>query len=96
MYKNDRIGYIELLRIIACFLVIVNHTNSVIFLNNTPHVPLWWYSVGIFLLSRIAVPIFIMITGATILSKRENYKKSLKRVFRVIGAVIIFFFNILL
>lgn len=32
--KQEKIVYIEILRIIACFLVIVNHTNSKIFLNS--------------------------------------------------------------
>lgn len=90
MHRENRIEYIDLLRIIACFLVIVNHTNSAIFLNSTPHNSLWWYSVGIFFLSRIAVPIFIMITGATILSREENYKKTLKRVVRAIVVLILF------
>lgn len=90
MYNDKRIEYIDLLRIIACFLVIVNHTNSTIFQNSTPYVPQWWYSISFFLLSRIAVPIFIMITGATVLNKQEDYKKSFKRVLRAVLVLILF------
>lgn len=91
--KNiKRILYIDFLRIIACFLVIVNHTNSVIFLHSTPSSCLWWLSVSTFFVSRIAVPIFLMVTGATLLNGNSNYKTTFKRVFRMITILLIFSF----
>ena len=90
--NTKRIAYIDFLRIIACFLVIVNHTNSVIFLNSTPSSCLWWLSLSAFFVSRIAVPIFIMITGATLLNANDNYRTTFKRIFRMIAVLLIFSF----
>ena len=42
--KKPRYNFIDVLRVIACFLVIVNHTNSWIFLNLTPS-PTWYASL---------------------------------------------------
>lgn len=80
--KKEKTIFIETLRILACFLVIVNHTNSKIFLNNTPSA-LWFISLSYFFVSKIAVPLFIMIAGYNLLGKQDSYKKCLTRAARI-------------
>lgn len=81
--------HIEALRIIACFCVIVNHTNSVIF-QNVEISNLWYLSITYFFISKIAVPIFLLIMGAVLLGKQDSYDKYKKRIFRFVAVLIIF------
>lgn len=81
--------FIEVLRIIACFLVIVNHTNSEIFLYSAPSLK-WNLSLTYFFISKMAVPIFVMISGYTMLGKQDDYKKSMKRVIRMVITLVLF------
>ena len=76
---KDKTVWIELLRIIACFFVIVNHTNSQIFANTVPS-PTWFVSLTYFFVSKIAVPLFVMISGYLLLDREETYGKAYKRV----------------
>lgn len=85
--EKKRILYLDIIRIIACFLVIVNHTNSTIFLTRQPS-PTWFVSVAYFFVSKPAVPLFLMVSGAVLLGKEESYRKCFKRFFR---AVVVFF-----
>lgn len=81
-------SYIEFLRIAACFLVIVNHTNSMIFLSTTPS-PTWFASLTYFFVCKTAVPIFLMIMGALLLEKRDTPKKAASRVVRIVAVLLI-------
>ena len=78
--EKERICYIDLLRIIACFFVIVNHTNSQIFQNRAPTLT-WFVSLTYFFFSKAAVPVFIMISGYTMLSRQETHEKAFSRFF---------------
>lgn len=78
---SGRYFYIDSLKVIAIFLVIVNHTNSSIFINQSPSLE-WFSSVAYFYVSKVAVPVFIMCTGALLLSKVDSYKKHMSRVLR--------------
>lgn len=82
---------IQLLRIIACFFVIVNHTNSVIFRGSDISFT-WFLSIAYFFLSKMAVPIFIMITGYTMLHKEDTWNKTGKRFFRIFLCLVLFSF----
>lgn len=86
--KTKRI-YIEALRIIAAFFVIINHTVNTIFLD-IPISKTWYVSVGYFYVSKIAVPIFLMISGALLLRKRDTPKKYLTRIIRCIIVIVLF------
>ena len=90
--KKSRKCFLDLLRIIACFFVIVNHTNSVIFRNTTPKNLTWFVSLAYFFISKIAVPIFFMISGYLLLNKKDTFNKSLQRFFRMAIVLIIFGF----
>lgn len=86
--KNTQI---QLLRIIACFFVIVNHTNSVIFRSSEISFT-WLLSIAYFFVSKTAVPIFIMITGYTMLHKEDTWEKTGKRFFRIFLCLVLFSF----
>lgn len=81
--------YIEFLRIIAAFLVIVNHTNSRIF-QSVPMSKTWMLSITAFFASKIAVPLFLMIMGALLLQKQDSPKKSIQRIVRIALATLLF------
>ena len=83
--------HIEILRIIAAFFVIVNHTNSIIFLNSQPS-PLWFTSLAYFFASKTAVPVFVMIMGAVLIDKQDNLSKYIARISRI--AVVTAFFSV--
>lgn len=79
--NKKEIIYLDILKIFACFMVIINHTNGFIleyktFANTT------FYCI-MFSICKVAVPLFLMITGALVLSKNYSYKKVLKCIFRV-------------
>ncbi len=81
--------YIEFLRIIACFFVIVNHTNSRIFKILAPS-PTWLCSVTAFFVSKTAVPLFLMIMGALLLGREDTPKKSARRAGRIAAVLAVF------
>lgn len=83
--------HIDFLRIAACLLVIINHTNSRIFMGHIPS-PVWFVSVTLFFISKTAVPVFIMISGALLLGRDESYKKFFGRVLRIAAVLILFSF----
>lgn len=87
--KPQREYYYDILRIIACFLVIINHSETKVFTDVGISVT-WFVSAFKFLLSKIAVPIFFMISGALLLKKDDSYKKILLRIIRMIVVLLIF------
>ena len=87
---RQRYAYLDFLRILAAFLVIVNHTNSLVFTKLTPTDPFWWVSVVWYYLSKIAVPLFVMVSGACLLTRRDTYPHALGRFLRVLAVLILF------
>lgn len=87
--QKSKYIFIELLRILAAFLVIVNHTNSEIFLDRGPSIT-WIASLTYFFMSKMAVPIFVIISGYLMLNKCDDYNKHLKRVRRILLVILIF------
>ena len=75
---KDRNLTLDILRIIACFLVIVCHTNPWGFVMSNFNLP-WFVSIGIYLISKTAVPIFFMISGFLNLRNDYTYKEILKK-----------------
>lgn len=88
MADKSRECFLDILRIIACFCVIVNHTNSDIFLNAAPGSITWFVSLAYFFVSKIAVPVFFMISGYLLLGKIDSPKKSFQRIIRILAALI--------
>lgn len=80
---NVRIAY---LRIMACFMVIVLHISGPVFIQLNGK---WWAGNFYDSLVRSCVPLFLMIAGATLLTKNENIFIFLKKRFvRIIPPLI--------
>ena len=82
--------WLDVLRSIAAFLVIVNHTNSDVFQSVTPANGTWWLSIAWYALCKIAVPLFVMISGAVLLGREDSYRKCLGRFGRIVAALLVF------
>ena len=85
--------YIEYLRILAILFVIYNHTRTWGFdlYQVTPETSSRLLSILMLPICKTAVPIFMMISGANLLSKQENLKELYnKRVLRYIIVIILF------
>ena len=84
-----RAAFLDFLRILAAFLVIVNHTNSHVFKALTPVDSQWHLSILWYYLSKTAVPLFIIISGACLLGKRDSYAKTGRRILRTVLALVL-------
>ena len=91
---NYKKVYLELLRVIACFFVIVNHTAvgiTCVFFEGSD----FYLSSALLCMSRIAVPIFLMISGAVLIPKEETIKAQVMRIIRMlfvfIGASLLYY-----
>ena len=78
---NKQIIYLDIIKIFACFMVIINHTNGLI-LESKSFENITFYCI-MFPLCKVAVGLFLMITGVLVLNKNYNYKKIFKCIFRV-------------
>lgn len=83
--KNVRVVYFDILNIIACLAVVFLHCNAGV--HGFSNTRLWKECLIIEVICYFAVPIFIMISGATLLKYRERYTTKqffLKRVVKVV------------
>ena len=83
--------YIECLRIIAIILVIYNHTRELGFTlyQYTSDACSYYLSVLMIPVCKTAVPIFLMISGATLLGKEEDYRYLFsRRIVRYVGIIL--------
>ena len=87
---SKREVWLDLLRIASAFLVIVNHTNSRVFQQTQPGQAVWWLSLLWYYVSKLAVPLFVMVSGACLLNRRESWTKALSRALRVLCALLVF------
>ena len=89
-FESNRNYSFDILRIFACFMVIVNHTNSWVFMTYFPSAS-GHLSLALFFISKTAVPIFFMISGALLLGKRDTYRIAYgKRAFRIFLDILVF------
>jgi surface polysaccharide O-acyltransferase-like enzyme len=72
--------------------VLVNHTNNLIFWwQATPYSETWFASMFYFFATKVAVPLFLMISGAVLLGKEETYQTVFrKRILRYTVVLIVF------
>lgn len=77
----SKITYIEAMRVFACFLVIVNHTEAPLFFDRGPSLT-WFVGLLYFFICKIAVPLFLMIMGAVLLEKEDTPRKTAQRLVR--------------
>lgn len=87
---KKRVVWMDVMRLVCAFLVIVNHTNSPIFKATTPANGSWWLSILWYYISKIAVPIFVMISGACLLPRQDSYRRHAARFMRMLGALLLF------
>lgn len=85
---QKREGFLDFLRIVACFLVIVNHTASDVFLVRSPQEKAWFICVAYFFLSKPAVLLFYMISGYLLLGRQDSWKTAWKRIRRILAAIL--------
>ena len=82
--------YMDALRLLACFLVIVNHTNSLVFQSAETTNLTWYVSIAWYYISKIAVAIFVMVGGACLLPKQDTPKRAAGRIGRLAAALVVF------
>lgn len=82
--------YIEVLRIIACFLVLYNHRPAyTAYMNAGSEAASWVYMI-LAMITRVNVPLFLMISGALLLEKQESLSIILrKRFLRILCALLL-------
>lgn len=95
MIKNKKI-HLEILRLIAIYFVIFNHTGVnayQAYATKEPGSLLYNIYLIMAIVCKIAVPLFFMISGATLLGKTESIKDLyFKRIFKIVGILLLFSF----
>jgi surface polysaccharide O-acyltransferase-like enzyme len=97
MRKTDHYQYIDGLRVLAIVAVVVIHASSNI-TNSSPTVSMSWQMASMLNLAlRWAVPVFVMISGALLLSKKDEsmgvfFQKRLNRLLLPAGFFILVYF----
>jgi len=86
-----RVAYLDALRILCSFLVIVNHTYNYIGLERVSGSVRFAALFSLFS-SKVAVPIFLMISGCTLLGKTDSLPRTLQRFFRIAVTLVVFSF----
>lgn len=86
-----RIAYLDALRALCCFLVIVNHTYDYVGLS-VASAPVRLGAFTSLFLSKPAVPVFLMISGCTLLTKDDTIPKTLSRFMRIVVTLVLFSF----
>lgn len=90
MKKKNYILYFDLLNIIACLCVIYMHCNSVVHTYSNTRV--WKESLFVETVAYWAVPIFFMLSGATLMEYREKYDTKTYFVKRILKTFVPFIF----
>ena len=69
--KNKRLVYLDILNILSIFVVVAMHMNGSV--HSLPLNRSWTFSLLVNTLCYFAVPIFVMISGATLMNYRQKY-----------------------
>ena len=91
--NQNKLIHIEILRILAACLVIFNHTgpNGYFLFSFYPFATMPYFAYMFFtVLSKIDVPIFLMITGALLLKKDMDIKKIIQKILRMLIVLLVF------
>lgn len=90
MGKEMRKTYLDALRIIAVFFVIFNHLSGYAVYQVSTGVLQWIY-MFVTMITKMNVPLFLMVSGAVLLGREESYTDILKkRVLRFILVIVLF------
>ena len=69
--KGSRVIYFDILNIIAIVAVIALHCNGIV--HGNPNIKAWNTSLIVECICYFAVPLFCMLSGATLMNYREKY-----------------------
>lgn len=91
---KNRVLYLDILRIFACFGVIANHTNFILkraeMAIGSVNKPDFCLGLLAMVLCKSAVTLFVMISGSLLLKKSDSYKKIAERIMRVVVVLLSF------
>ena len=88
METTARKTYLDAIRLTACFGVIYNHVMGPAAVGSGASS---FAALFAYFLSKTAVPLFLMITGALLLPRVDSYRKSFARVMRIGLALVVFY-----
>ena len=88
--KSKRIVYLDILNILSIFAVVAMHMNGSV--HSLPLNKSWTFSLIIDTICYFAVPIFVMISGATLMNYRQKYDTKIFFKKRLMKVVIPFIF----
>lgn len=88
MVKN-RYVWLDFLKIIACFFVIINHSHGLLFSTTDISSSSVLFDSIFFAVCKSAVPLFIMTSGYLLLKKEVPFKKTCQRIFRIIVPLLV-------
>lgn len=87
MERSTRIVYLEYMRIVACALVIFNHSPGYTLYSVSSGIRQVFY-MTLTMITRINVPLFFMVSGVLLLGKKESWRQLFKkRIIRIGGGV---------
>ena len=72
-FNKNRILYFDVLNVVACIAVIFLHHNGLVHLYRPSVTGQWSQALAVEVLAFFAVPIFLMLTGATLMEYRKRY-----------------------
>ena len=87
--NKERVLYYDVLNILACFCVIWLHCNGIV--HTYTHDRAWTTSLIVETIAYWAVPVFFMLTGATLMNYRKKYSTKTFFKKRILKTVIPFF-----
>lgn len=94
MDKGRKIIYLELLRIIAIFFVVYNHTRSLgygLYETLNDNSLTYFASMSLMLVCKCAVPVFFMVSGGVLLGREESLKDLYRKRIRHMAVIILLF-----
>ena len=86
---KKRILYLDIIKVLALFFVIFNHTDDILI---SSYMYIRIIHNSLFYLSKAAVPLFLMVSGALLMDKNDSITKLIKRIIRVLIPLIIITF----
>lgn len=81
---DNRKSYLDIVRIFACFMVIINHTMGLMDQYGNISIYKWFVSDIIFGICKVGVTLFVFLTGILLLDKEETYAKWGKRILHMV------------
>ena len=86
--NKDRLIGLDLLKIVSAFMIAVIHASSGVFNNHELGSLVWKEGLVLNAVTRFAVPVFLMISGALLLGRKISLEKALKKA--VIAGIALF------